>query len=268
MRRRRAARRATAGGEEHGQNESMAARRCEVGLRLIRRRATAKRPKLGSAAGAQRSASRGRAIQMPATMTGARRAPGPAVTASPRIAQANTAAVIASRKMTSDEKTAGSRPSATDSKPWPPAWLTRPGQQHRPAAAPSGAGNRGSSSERHDEEDRGRDEAHLEGDARRAGMPARAARTARKYRPKNMPVATPERSPITRARSNAKLCATSAAPPEQAQAETARARRGAPARRTAASRTPRPRSAPWWRRRWRWRPWCGRSTGARRTGRR
>ena len=68
------------------------------------------------------TAARGRAAQMP---TRIRAPPNPwiGVSASARISQPNKAAAMASRKITSDENTGGSRPSATARRPWPPAWL-------------------------------------------------------------------------------------------------------------------------------------------------
>ena len=83
--------------------------------------------------------------------------------------------------MTSDENTAGSRPSATESRPWPPAWLIQAmaiSASQPFARAPARIAV--VEEERDDEQDGGRDQAQLEGDARRAGALAAPAPTARK----------------------------------------------------------------------------------------
>src|SRR4051794_5364257 len=121
-------------GPEHDQPSARRRRRQvrhEARLRMSRRdrgiEHPAQRPALFLEGGGGHAAlllPRGRATQMPNRIS----APPSAwisVRRSPRSIQPNAAAAIASRKITSEEKTGGSRPSATESSPCPPAWLTQ-----------------------------------------------------------------------------------------------------------------------------------------------
>ncbi len=75
--------------------------------------------------------------------------------------------------MTSDEKAAGKRPSATDSSPCPPAWLTRASVRSTPQPDAAFGISRGSNAPGDAEEHRGRDQAEFEGHARRPAATAR-----------------------------------------------------------------------------------------------
>ena len=113
---------------------------------------------------------RGRANQMPARISAPPRT-WIVVSLSPRMIQPKAAAATASRKMTSDEKTAGSRPRAIDSRPWPPAWLI-----HAMAISASDPLARARQDavveeERDDEQDGGRDQGQLERHPRRRRRP-------------------------------------------------------------------------------------------------
>ena len=124
---------------------------------------------------------------------GSARRPGSGPGSAPRrgSAQPNTAAAMASRKITRDEKVAGRRPSAMARSPWPPAWLTRPWREAPRCPAPVCGITRVSKQNRDDEEDGGGDQAGLEGDPRGAGRLPAPCSTARKYMPKKKAVATP-----------------------------------------------------------------------------
>ena len=96
-----------------------------------------------------------------------------ALTGSPRMSQAKPAAAIASRKMTSEEKAAGSRPSATESSPWPPR-VADPGHgEERREAASWMRQHRPLGDEGDDEQDRRGDQRRLEGEPRGGGRLAR-----------------------------------------------------------------------------------------------
>ena len=75
--------------------------------------------------------------------------------------------------MTSEEKAAGSRPSAIDSRPWPPVWLIQAMASER-REAPNVCGSIDcSSNDGDDEQDRRGDHGRLEGEPRRGGRLAR-----------------------------------------------------------------------------------------------